>query len=42
MEDRVDNDVEPLGERNWKNLASNRQIWQKLLRRAMAQEGPFF
>jgi hypothetical protein len=40
-EDEVDNDVKALGERNWKNLARNRQIWQNLLRKAMAQKGLF-
>jgi hypothetical protein len=35
----VDKDVKALGERNWKNIARNREIWQKLLRKAMAQKG---
>jgi hypothetical protein len=26
--DGVDSDLKALGERNWKNLARNRQIWQ--------------
>jgi hypothetical protein len=38
-EDGVDKDVKALGERNWKNVARNREIWQKLLRKAMAQKG---
>jgi hypothetical protein len=40
-EDRVDKDVKTLVERNWKNLARNRQIWQNLLRKGMAQKGVF-
>jgi hypothetical protein len=40
-EDGVDNDVKALGERSWKNLSRNRQIWQNLLRKAMAQKGCF-
>jgi hypothetical protein len=39
--DRVDNDVKALGEINWKNVARNRQISQKLLRRVMARTGMF-
>jgi hypothetical protein len=38
-EDEVDNDVEALGERNWKNIPRNRQIWQNPLRKAVAQKG---
>jgi hypothetical protein len=34
----MDKDVKALGERNWKNIARNREIWQKLLRKAMAQK----
>jgi hypothetical protein len=30
-EDRVVNGVKALGERKWKNLARNRQIWQNLV-----------
>jgi hypothetical protein len=37
-EDGVGKDVKALGERNWKNIARNREIWQKLLRKAMAQK----
>jgi hypothetical protein len=38
-EDGVDKEVKALGERNWKNIATNREIWQKLLRKAKAQKG---
>jgi hypothetical protein len=31
-----------LGERNWKNISRNSQIWQNLLRKAMVQQGFFF
>jgi hypothetical protein len=41
MEDGVDNDDKALWERNWKNLARNRQILQKLVRKAIAQRGCF-
>jgi hypothetical protein len=41
MEDVLDNNVKALGERNWKNIVRNRQIWQKLLRKAIAQKGLF-
>jgi hypothetical protein len=37
-DDGMDNDVKALSERNWKNVDRNRQIWQTLLRRAMAQK----
>jgi hypothetical protein len=40
-EDGVDDDVKPLGEGNWKNMARNRQIWQDLLRKAVSQKGLF-
>jgi hypothetical protein len=40
-EDGVDNDVKALGERKWINTAKNRQAWQNLLRKAMAQKGLF-
>jgi hypothetical protein len=36
------NDVKALGETDWKNLASNRQIWQNFLRKAMAQKWAVF
>jgi hypothetical protein len=39
-EDEVDDDVKALGERKWETLARNRQIWQNLLGKAMAQKGP--
>jgi hypothetical protein len=38
-EDGMDKNVKALGERNLKNIARNREIWQKLLRKAMAQKG---
>jgi len=28
-----------LGERNWRNTARNRDRWQKLLKKALAQKG---
>jgi len=28
-----------LGERNWRNAARNRDSWQKLLKKALAQKG---
>jgi hypothetical protein len=39
--DGVDNDIKALRERNWKNIAKNRQIWLGLLRKAMAQKELF-
>jgi hypothetical protein len=33
-EDSVDRDTRLLGERNWKNLALNREEWRKLLKKA--------
>lgn len=42
MEGGVDCDVTAVGKRNWKNLAMNRQIWQKLQRKAIAQKGLFY
>ena len=38
-EDGVTEDARKLGERNWKNDARNRDNWQKLLRKALAQKG---
>ena len=35
----VTEDARKLGERNWKNAARNRDNWQKLLRKALAQKG---
>jgi len=32
-------DARKLGERNWKNAARNRDSWQKLLKKALAQKG---
>jgi hypothetical protein len=37
-EDGVMNDARKLGERNWRNAARNRDSWQKLLRKALAQK----
>jgi len=31
-------DARMLGERNWRNAARNRDSWQKLLRKALAQK----
>ena len=38
-EDGVTEDARKLGERNWKNAARNRNNWQKILRKALAQKG---
>jgi hypothetical protein len=38
-EDGVMDDARKLGERNWRNAARNRDIWQKLLRKALTQKG---
>ena len=38
-EDGVTEDVRKLGERNWRNAARNRDNWQKLLKKALAQKG---
>jgi hypothetical protein len=40
-EDGLDNDVITLRERRWKNLIRNRQIWQNLISKAVAQKGLF-
>ena len=32
-------DARKLGERNWRNAARNRDSWQKLLKKALAQKG---
>jgi hypothetical protein len=37
-EDGVMDDAMKLGERNWRNAARNRDSWQKLLRKALAQK----
>jgi hypothetical protein len=38
-EDGVMDDARKLGERSWRNAARNRDSWQKLLRKALAQKG---
>jgi len=38
-EDGVVEDTRKLGERNWRNAARNRDSWQKLLKKALAQKG---
>jgi hypothetical protein len=38
-EDGVMDDARKVGERNWRNAARNRDSWQKLLRKALAQKG---
>ena len=38
-EDGVMGDARKLGERNWRNGARNRDSWQKLLKKALAQKG---
>jgi hypothetical protein len=37
--DSVGHDIRILGERNWRNLALNREEWRKLLKKAMAHTG---
>jgi hypothetical protein len=37
--DSVDQDIRLLGERNWKNLALNREKWRKLLKKVKAHTG---
>ena len=37
--DGVTEKARKLGERNWKNAARNRDSWQKLLKKALAQKG---
>jgi len=32
-------DARKLGERNWRNATRNRDSWQKLLKKALAQKG---
>jgi len=39
MEDGVTEDARKLGDRNWRNAARNRDSWQKLLKKALAQKG---
>jgi hypothetical protein len=38
-EDSVREDTRKLGERNWRNAARNRDSWQKLQKKALAQNG---
>jgi hypothetical protein len=38
-ENGVMDDARMLGERNWRNAARNRDNWQKLLKKALAQSG---
>ena len=38
-EDGVMEDARKLGERNWRNTARNRDSWQKLLKKTLAQRG---
>ena len=38
-EDGVMEDARKMGERNWRNGARNRDSWQKLLEKALAQKG---
>jgi hypothetical protein len=37
--DGVKEDARKLGERNWRNAARNRDSWQKLQKKAWAQNG---
>jgi hypothetical protein len=37
--DAVTEDARKMGERNWRNAARNRDNWQELLRKALAQRG---
>jgi hypothetical protein len=38
-DDEVTGDAKKLGERHWRSTARNRDGWQKLLRKALAQSG---
>jgi len=38
-EDGVMEDARKLGERNWRNGARNRDSWQKVLKKVLAQNG---
>jgi len=38
-EDCVMEDARKLGERNWRNGARNRDSWQKVLKKVLAQNG---
>jgi hypothetical protein len=35
----MDHDIRILGERNWRNLAINKEEWRKLLKKARARAG---
>jgi hypothetical protein len=37
--DSVDHDIRILRERNWRNLALNREEWRKLLKKSRAHVG---
>jgi len=39
-EDCVIEETRKLGERNWRNVAGNRDSWQKLLKKVLAQKAP--
>jgi hypothetical protein len=39
MGDSVDQNIRLLEERNWNNLAKNREEWKKLLKKARAHTG---
>jgi len=39
MEDGVMEDARKLGKRNWRNAARNKDSWQKLLKKVLAQNG---
>jgi hypothetical protein len=39
QEDDVIQDIKTLGEKNWRNLAMEKESWQKLLRKARAHVG---
>jgi hypothetical protein len=40
-EDGVMEDTRKLGNRNWRNVARNRDSWRKLLKKSLAQNGLF-
>jgi hypothetical protein len=39
MGESVDRDIRVLGERNWRNLALNREEWRKLFKKARGHAG---
>jgi hypothetical protein len=39
MGNSVDHDIRILGERNWRNMALNREEWMKLLKKFRAHAG---